>query len=369
VSVVGSRTPQPERKQQQPAPRALAIHNALQLMMNRSTMLKSASRRTSLLSSFSRVTALNYCIQDARLLATHAQANAWPKVLLQPAHYPQPKEHVQNPDFGEFTSNSGSPQPQRPRKPSREDNLANFGKTLETITAHLPTLLQEGHLPTEILSANIALELLPATMRSVGPIPLPVALQVPFPEIRGQSAYLTTSRIGCWCVNLLFGASTSHASSTASSTTDASLSPLSLVIDNQKLLRAEACASGHESTSTSSSHSLSEMLNQRLEPTKHKLIVRFRLVATSSPGSQQKTLTTGLFHFHFDENGKISRHILEVLEQKHSQAGQLLRSWSKVWWSAAVRAAKKSALGKKEPALGWACAGEQSSRPDRSRSK
>ncbi|ORY78663.1 hypothetical protein BCR37DRAFT_110935 [Protomyces lactucae-debilis] len=334
---------------------------ALGLVMKRS-LLSRASYTAHIATRVTNTYACRLCagatrrLDSPRLLATHAPLNGWSHYSAQPEHHEPSGSSPFRPALGSFTSNSRPGHEPNAGKPSEQDNLANFGKTLETITAHLPALLQEGHLPTEILSPNIALELLPATMRSIGPIPLPVALQVPFPEIRGLSAYMTASRIGCWCVNLLFGPSTTQANFSLSGTSSVDNAPLSLAIETQQLLGS------YESLSDAAvdrNSSASQIKFERLAPTKQKLIIRFRLVAndTSRPlASRQTTLTTGLFHFHFDEHGKISRHVLEVLEQRHSRARYLARSWSKLWWAAAVRAAKRTASGKKEPALGWACA-------------
>lgn len=85
------------------------------------------------------------------------------------------------------------------------------------------------------------------------------------PEIQGRSTYLAISKLGAWSIGTLFPRA-------------------ELVIDSQKLIgSARRC---------------------------ERLVARFRLIDAN------KVLYTGLFHFYFDSEGKISKHVLEVVDSK-----------------------------------------------------
>lgn len=139
-------------------------------------------------------------------------------------------------------------QPQANKGTGSGPEHVDLGQTLQILTQRLPLLLKESSLPPSILSETISLEVLPSTLG--------------LPEIKSKTAYLAISRVATWSVCAI-------------------LPEAELVVDSQKLIGTKKQC--------------------------ERLVVRFRIV-----GREGKTAYTGLFHFYFDSNGKISRHIFEV---------------------------------------------------------
>ncbi|BFZ55541.1 hypothetical protein PYCC9005_002582 [Savitreella phatthalungensis] len=159
--------------------------------------------------------------------------------------------------------------PDAPRGDNSNSKDPNdIGRTLRILSNKLPSLLQDGTLPSSILSENITLELLPSTLG--------------LPDIRGKTAYSAFTRLSTWSVRQVWPESR-------------------LMVDSHRL---------HGS-------------GRKLE----RLIVRFRVVQPRSRTARHGhgDAYTGLFHFYFDSQGLISRHIFEITDERWTP-GEVLNS-------------------------------------------
>ena len=165
------------------------------------------------------------------------------------------------------------------QKPRRSDNdPSDIGRTLRLLTNSLPTLLKDGALPSEILAESISLELLPSTLN--------------LPDIRGKTVYAGFSKLATWSVRQLWP--------------DAQL-----VVVSQRLVGSA----------------------RRLD----RLVVKFRIVRKSTPAQRlsdamsgasheednKEPAYSGVFHFYFDERGRVCKHVFEVTDQRWS-TGEVL---------------------------------------------
>ena len=138
---------------------------------------------------------------------------------------------------------------------------ADIGRTIRVLTRHLPFLLKDGCLPNDILSDTISLELLPTTLG--------------LPEIKSKTAYVALSRLATWSVNTI-------------------VPDAEIMVDSQKLIgSARRC---------------------------ERMVARFRLVDRDG-----QTVYTGLFHFYFAGDGKINKHVFEIIDNRWSPSHVL--SW------------------------------------------
>lgn len=116
------------------------------------------------------------------------------------------------------------------------------------------------HLPFLLKDGALPAEILSDSIR-LELLPSTIGL----PEIKGKSTYLAVSKLGAWSINTLYPKG-------------------DIVVESQKMVGSV----------------------KQYE----RLIVRFKIM------DGNEVLYTGLFHFHFDSDGKVSKHVLEVVDSK-----------------------------------------------------